>query len=56
MRIIIHHHIYIPSSDNSSIKLFIQNRAVRTDNITLSFQVCTKAKFKTEMYDYNTRT
>ena len=38
-----HQHIYIPSCNNSSIKSFIQNKVIRTDNITLSFQVCTKA-------------
>jgi len=41
-----HQHIYIPSCNNSSIKLLIQNKAIRTDNITLSFQVCTKANSK----------
>ena len=38
-----HQHIYIPSCNNSLTKLFIQNKAIRTDNIILSFQVCTKA-------------
>ena len=37
-----HQHIYIPSCNNSLTKLFIQNKAIRTDNIILSFQVCTK--------------
>ena len=41
-----HQHIYIPSCNSSSIKLFIQNKAIRIDNITLSFQVCTKANSK----------
>jgi len=41
-----HQHIYIPSCNNSLTKLFIQNKAIRTDNIILSFQVCTKASSK----------
>jgi len=41
-----HQHMYIPSCNNSSIKLFIQKKAIRTDSITLSFQVCTKANSK----------
>ena len=46
MHIIIRQHIYIPSCNISSTSYSYKTRPLETDNITLSFQVCTKANSK----------